>query len=66
MTQPRRLHKKLDTTTTNFKNNLSLLFMLGHTITGERHTVGYLGLYYTWGKNQAGRGAIISRGFSGG
>jgi len=34
----------------NFRENLSLLFMLGHTITGERHTVGYLGLYYTWGR----------------
>ncbi len=27
---------------------LSLLFMAGHTIAGERHTIGYLGLYYTW------------------
>jgi Putative MetA-pathway of phenol degradation len=35
----------------NFKDNLSLLFMVGHTMTGERHTVGYLGLYYTWGKD---------------
>jgi Putative MetA-pathway of phenol degradation len=34
----------------NFRRNLSLLFMIGHTVTGERHTVGYLGLYYTWGK----------------
>jgi hypothetical protein len=34
-----------------FKDNLSLLFMVGHTMTGERHTVGYLGLYYTWGKD---------------
>lgn len=34
----------------NVRQNLSLLFMLGHTVTGERHTVGYLGLYYTWGK----------------
>lgn len=34
----------------NLHQNLSLLFMLGHTVTGERHSVGYLGLYYTWGK----------------
>jgi hypothetical protein len=26
-----------------------LLYMLGHTVSGERHTVGYLGLYWTWG-----------------
>lgn len=35
----------------NVHQNLSLLFMMGHTVTGERHTVGYLGLYYTWGRN---------------
>lgn len=34
----------------NFRQNLSLLFMLGHTVSGERHAVGYLGLYYTWGR----------------
>jgi hypothetical protein len=33
----------------NFRENLSLLFMLGHTVSGERHTTGYIGLYYTWG-----------------
>lgn len=27
---------------------LSLLFMAGHTVSGESHAVGYLGLYYTW------------------
>jgi hypothetical protein len=37
-----------------FTDNLQLLFMLGHTITGERHTVGYLGLYYTWGHDKSG------------
>jgi hypothetical protein len=37
----------------NVRQNLSLLFMLGHTISGERHTVGYLGLYYTWGRGRA-------------
>jgi hypothetical protein len=35
----------------NFTPALQLLFMLGHTVTGERHTVGYLGLYYTWGND---------------
>lgn len=33
----------------NIHPNLSLLFMLGHTISGEEHSTGYLGLYYTWG-----------------
>ncbi len=33
---------------------LSLLFMAGHSIRGETHTVGYLGLYYTWGNREAG------------
>jgi hypothetical protein len=37
-----------------FTDNLQLLFMLGHTVTGERHTVGYLGLYYTWGNDKKG------------
>lgn len=32
-------------------DGLSVLFMLGHTVSGERHTIGYLGLYYTWGKD---------------
>jgi hypothetical protein len=36
----------------NFRQNVSLLFMLGHTLSGERHTVGYLGLYYTWGRSR--------------
>jgi hypothetical protein len=36
----------------NFTANVSLLFMLGHTVAGERHTVGYVGLYYTWGRDQ--------------
>ena len=38
----------------NFSEKLSLLFMLGRTVTGERHTVGYLGLYYTWGRGRSG------------
>ena len=28
-----------------------LLFTGGHTVAGERHWIGYLGLYWTWGKN---------------
>jgi hypothetical protein len=31
-----------------------LLFMLGHTVAGERQTVGYLGLYWTWGSKAHG------------
>ena len=36
----------------NFTNNLSLLFMLGHTVAGDSHAVGYLGMYYTWGHDR--------------
>ncbi len=36
---------------------LSLLFMSGHSIAGETHTVGYLGLYYTWGARDSGKPA---------
>jgi hypothetical protein len=32
----------------NFTPGFQLLFMAGHTVAGERHTVGYLGLYWTW------------------
>ena len=35
------------------RENLSLLFMFGHTVSGERHTVGYIGLYYTWGNSRS-------------
>ena len=38
----------------NFRDDISLLFMLGHIVSGERHTVGYLGLYYTWGRDRGG------------
>lgn len=37
----------------DFRENLSLLFMAGHTLSGERHTVGYIGLYYTWGRGRS-------------
>jgi hypothetical protein len=33
----------------NFTRGFSLLFSLGRTIRGERHTVAYLALYWTWG-----------------
>jgi hypothetical protein len=36
----------------DLKGNLSLLFMIGHTVAGDSHTVGYLGLYYTWGHDR--------------
>lgn len=39
----------------NFNENFSLLFMLGHTVAGENHTAGYLGLYWTWGR-KSGQG----------
>ena len=32
----------------NFTKNFSLLFTVGHSIAGERHLIGYLGLYWTW------------------
>ncbi len=37
------------------KKGLSILFMGGHTVAGERHTIGYLGLYYTWGPKDTGK-----------
>jgi hypothetical protein len=33
----------------NFTPDFSLLFSLGRTFAGERHTAAYLGLYWTWG-----------------
>jgi hypothetical protein len=40
----------------NFRrpDGLSFLFMSGHTIAGESHTVGYFALYYTWGPKSGG------------
>ena len=32
------------------RKNFSLLFTGGHSIEGDSHTIGYLGLYWTWGK----------------
>ncbi len=42
--------------------NLSLLFMAGHSVSGESHLVGYLGLYYTWGKDQTAVGETTTSG----
>ncbi len=33
----------------NFSRRFSLLFSGGHSVVGDDHTVGYLGLYWTWG-----------------
>ena len=33
----------------SFTPSFQLLFTGGHSIAGEQHTVGYLGLYWTWG-----------------
>ena len=35
----------------NFTQNFSLLFSAGGSVAGARHTVAYLGLYWTWGPN---------------
>ena len=32
-------------------SHFSLLFTGGHTLLGERHFIGYLGLYWTWGSH---------------
>ena len=33
----------------NFTSDLSLLFSVGHTFTGQENAVAYLGLYWIWG-----------------
>lgn len=33
----------------NFSQNFSVLFSAGGSVAGARHTVAYLGLYWTWG-----------------
>ncbi|HEX8963900.1 MAG TPA: hypothetical protein VF801_12935 [Rhodocyclaceae bacterium] len=35
--------------------NCSLLFRVGHTISGEKHTGAYLGLYWEWGGDEAAK-----------
>lgn len=39
----------------NFNPGFSLLFMAGHTVAGESHAIGYLGLYWTWGEKKKSR-----------
>ena len=36
----------------NFSPQFSLLFSGGHSVVGDDHTVGYLGLYWTWGPEE--------------
>lgn len=36
----------------SFTPGFQLLFMGGHTVAGEPHTIGYLGLYWTWGREK--------------
>lgn len=33
------------------RGNLDLLFMVGHSVAGQKEIVGYAGLYYTWGRS---------------
>lgn len=40
----------------NFNPGFSLLFSAGHTVSGYRQTVGYLGLYWTWGPKKTAKG----------
>ncbi len=44
--------------------DLSLLAMVGHTVAGERHSVGYLGLYYTWGKDRPQGAAPVAKAWT--
>ena len=37
----------------NFRDGFCLLFTAGHSIQGDSHTVGYLGLYWTWGAERS-------------
>ena len=44
------------------RGELSVLFMVGHTVSGESHGIGYLGLYYTWGRDRApSAGSVAQR-----
>jgi hypothetical protein len=49
----------------NVRDNLSLLFMIGHTVSGEQHMVGYLGLYCTWGRNRSGSSQAAGQHYPG-
>jgi hypothetical protein len=45
----------------NFTKSFSLLFTAGHSILGEQNTIGYLGLYWTWGAPSKDRAATQAR-----
>ncbi|MEO7198665.1 MAG: hypothetical protein ABIY56_00435 [Dokdonella sp.] len=47
----------------NFSQKFSLLFSAGASVAGARHTVGYLGLYWTWGSAGSGSSAPSPRNF---
>ena len=36
-----------------FTESFNLLFSAGHSLSGERHTMWYLGLYWTGGRDKA-------------
>jgi hypothetical protein len=38
-----------------FTEHFNLLFSLGHSLSGERNTIGYLGLYWTGGPADTGK-----------
>ncbi len=45
----------------NCRENLSLLFMAGHSVAGEQRSTAYVGLYYTWGRNRGTQSAAERR-----
>lgn len=36
----------------NVNKHFSILFNAGRQVAGEPHTIGYLGLYWTWGPDK--------------
>ena len=42
-----------------FTERVNLLFTLGHSVAGERHTVAYLALYWTWGPEEKGAATSV-------
>ncbi len=45
----------------NFREDLSLLFMVGHSMAGEQRSTAYVGLYYTWGHNRGTPQSVADR-----
>jgi hypothetical protein len=45
----------------NFTENFSLLFSGGHSVHGDSRTVGYLGLYWTWGPKASAEKSNLAR-----